>query len=172
MSDERAPIIGVMGGSQVAGEVESLARDLGRAVALEGWIVLSGGRDAGVMAAVSAGAAEAGGTVVGILPDRDLTDASPHLTIPIRTGLGDARNVINILSSDVVVALPGGAGTLSEIALAVKNGKPLILLGWREPPLPSSAGPGMSSCGRVSEVIAEIRSLLGKGLDHPAERPK
>ena len=172
MSDERAPIIGVMGGSQVAGEVESLARDLGRAVALEGWIVLSGGRDAGVMAAVSAGAAEAGGTVVGILPDRDLTDASPHLTIPIRTGLGDARNVINILSSDVVVALPGSVGTLSEIALAVKNGKPLLLLGWREPPLPAAAGPGMSSFARVSEVIAEIRILMGKGLDHPAERPK
>ena len=172
MSGERTPIIGVMGGSQVAGEVETLARELGRAVALEGWIVLSGGRDAGVMAAVSAGAAAAGGTVVGILPDRDLTDASPHLTIPIRTGLGDARNVINILSSDVVVALPGAAGTLSEIALAVKNGKPLLLLGWREPPLPAAAGPGMSSFARVPEVIAQIRILMGKGLDHPAERPK
>ena len=172
MSGERSPIIGVMGGSQVAGEVESLARELGRAVALEGWIVLSGGRDAGVMAAVSAGAAEAGGTVVGILPDRDLTDASPHLTIPIRTGLGDARNVINILSSDVVVALPGSAGTLSEIALAVKNGKPLLLLGWREPPLPSVGAPGMSSFGRVSEVVIEIRSLIKRGLNRPAKTQK
>ena len=172
VSGERSPIIGVMGGSQVPEEVETLARELGRAMALEGWVVLSGGRNAGVMAAVSAGAAEAGGTVVGILPDRDLAAASPHLTIPIRTGLGDARNVINILSSDVVVALPGCAGTLSEIALAVKNGKPLFLLGWTEPPLPSAGGPGVSSFRRVSEVVVEIRSLIGRGLLQPAKTQK
>lgn len=172
MSVERSPIIGVMGGSRVPEEVERLARELGHSLALEGWVVLSGGRNAGVMAAVSAGAAEAGGTVVGILPDRDLAAASPHLTIPIRTGLGDARNVINILSSDVVVALPGSAGTLSEIALAVKSGKPLFLLGWSEPPLQSAGGPAMSSFGRVSEVVAQIRSLIGRGLNQSAETQK
>ncbi len=172
MSAERSPIIGVMGGSRVPEEVERLARELGRALALEGWVVLSGGRDAGVMAAVSAGAAQAGGTVVGILPDRDLSAASPYLSIPIRTGLGDARNVINILSSDVVVALPGSAGTLSEIALAVKNGKPLFLLGWTAPPLPSAGGPGVSSFSQVSEVVVEIRSLVERGLNHPAETQK
>ena len=169
MSGERSPIIGVMGGSQVLKEVETLARELGRAAALEGWVVLSGGRNAGVMAAVSAGAAEAGGLVVGILPDRDLGNASPHLTIPIRTGLGDARNVINILSSDAVVALPGGAGTLSEIALALKNNKPLILLGWMEPPLRLASSPDVGNFQRVSEVVVEIRGLLERGLNPPAK---
>ena len=82
------------------------------------------------MDASARGAHEAGGLVVGVLPDRDLSRMSPYIDIPIRTGLGDARNAINVLSSDVVVALPGGAGTLSEIALAIKNGKPLVLVGW------------------------------------------
>ena len=124
----RPPIIGVMGGSEVPPEVAALARELGGALAAEGWTVLSGGRDAGVMAAVSEGAAAAGGLVVGILPDRDLIRASPFLTVPIRTALGEGRNVLNILSSDVVVALPGAAGTLSEIGHALKTEKPVICL--------------------------------------------
>lgn len=160
MNPPRAPIIGVMGGGQVMKEITDLAHELGQALAQEGWIVLSGGRNAGVMAAVSEGAAEAGGLVVGILPDRDLEQASPHLTIPIRTGLGDGRNVLNVLSSDVVVALPGGAGTLSEIALALKNRKPLLLLGWKAAPLqPAEFGQGMSfSC--VPDVVNHIKELL------------
>ena len=160
MNPPRAPIIGVMGGSRVAQEIADLAHELGQALARESWIVLSGGRNAGVMAAVSEGAARAGGLVVGILPDRDLDRASPHLTIPIRTGLGDGRNVLNVLSSDVVVALPGGAGTLSEIALALKNHKPLLLLGWKASPFqPSEFGPVMPFSS-VPDVVARIKELL------------
>ncbi|MFC1543446.1 TIGR00725 family protein [Candidatus Neomarinimicrobiota bacterium] len=160
MNSYRPPIIGVMGGGQVSPEIANLAHELGQALASEGWVVLSGGRNAGVMAAVSEGAALAGGLVVGILPDRDLSRASHYLTIPIRTGLGDGRNILNILSSDVVVALPGGAGTLSEIALALKNRKPLLLLGWQEHPIKS---PELEAavCGSVSEVIDRIRELQG-----------
>ncbi len=157
---KRSPIIGVMGGADVPAEVTALARELGRALAEKGWVVLSGGRNAGVMAAVSEGAAGAGGLVVGILPDRDLSRAAPHLTIPIRTGLGDGRNVLNVLSSDVVVALPGAAGTLSEIALALKNRKPLILLGWEQPPtLPLDAEP-VAAFQRVEDAVAHIERLL------------
>jgi len=162
VNGKRPPIIGVMGGARVAPEVEALAGDLGRAVALEGWVVLSGGRDTGVMAAVSAGAAQAGGLVVGVLPDGDLSRAAAHLTIPIRTGLGDGRNIINILSSDVVVALPGGAGTLSEIALAVKNHKPLYLLGWTAPPVRLNDDESICSFNQVSELLAEIKNCLGE----------
>lgn len=160
MKNSSPPIIGVMGGSEVSPEVAALARELGGALATEGWTVLSGGRDAGVMAAVSEGAASVGGLVVGILPDRDLDRASPHLTVPIVTGLGEGRNVLNILSSYVVVALPGAAGTLSEIAIALKNRKPLLLLGWPEPPIKS---PDLEAavCGSVAEVIDRIRKLLG-----------
>lgn len=161
MTGPRSPIIGVMGGGEAPKEISSLARALGHALAAEGWVVLSGGRNAGVMAAVSEGAATAGGLVVGILPDRDLDRASPHLTIPIRTGLGeDGRNIINILSSDVVVALPGGPGTLSELALALKNHKPLLLLGWTEPPPLPFEGAGVESFSLVSELIIRIKALV------------
>jgi len=89
---------------------------------------LNGGRNQGVMAASAAGAKAAGGIVIGILPDRDDTHASPDLDVAVCTGLGDARNAINILTSDVVIACPGGLGTWSEIVLALKNRKRVILL--------------------------------------------
>jgi uncharacterized protein (TIGR00725 family) len=126
----RRPIIGVMGGAECTPETARLAYDVGRRIAEKGWVLLNGGRAAGVMDASAKGAREAGGLVVGVLPDRDLSRMSPYVDIPIRTGMGDARNGINILSSDVVVALKGSAGTLSEIALAIRNGKPLVLVGW------------------------------------------
>ncbi len=125
----RKPVIGVMGGAQVDKKVLACARQLGALVAERGWVLLNGGRDAGVMAASARGANEAGGMVVGVLPDRDARGASPHLDLAIVTGLGDARNVVNVLSSDVVIACSGDAGTLSEVALALKNGKPVVLLG-------------------------------------------
>ena len=156
----RSPVVGVMGGGEVPQEVAELACELGQALAREGWVVLSGGRNTGVMAAVSEGAARAGGLVVGILPDRDLSRASPHLTVPIRTGLGDGRNILNILSSDVVVALPGGAGTLSEIALALKNRKPLLLLGWKASPIKHSEFGPVVSLSSVTDVVASIKELL------------
>jgi len=119
-----------MGGAKVPPAVEESARELGRRIAEHGWVLLNGGRNAGVMAASAEGAARAGGLVVGILPDRDATAACPDLAIAVVTGMGDARNVINVLSSDVVIVCPGGAGTLSEVSLALKNAKPVILLGW------------------------------------------
>ncbi len=130
----RKPVIGIMGGADVADDVLRLARQLGTLVARRGWVLLNGGRDTGVMAASAAGAKEAGGIVVGTLPDRDARSASPDLDLAIVTGLGDARNVINVLSSDVIIACPGAAGTLSEVALALKNGKPVILLGFEPGP--------------------------------------
>ena len=126
----RKPVVGVMGGAEVGAEVCALARELGKRIAEHGWVLLNGGRDAGVMRASAVGAHEAGGTVIGILPDADTSRAAPDLDYAIVTGMGDARNLINVLSSDVVIACPGGAGTLSEVALALKNNKRVILLGW------------------------------------------
>ncbi len=126
----RKPVIGVMGGGDVGEDVFALARELGSLIARRGWVLLNGGRDAGVMAASAAGAKEAGGTVIGVLPDGDASRASPDLDHAIVTGMGDARNLINVLSSDVVIACPGAAGTMSEVALALKNGKRVILVGW------------------------------------------
>ncbi len=110
-------------------QVEETARRLGELIAGQGWVLLNGGRNAGVMAASASGAKRGGGTVIGILPDADTRGASPDLDFAVVTGLGDARNLVNVLSSDVIIACAGGAGTLSEVALAVKNGKRVILLG-------------------------------------------
>lgn len=123
-------VIGVMGGADVPVEVMVLAEELGRRVAEKGWILLNGGRDCGVMQASAKGAFEAGGLTVGILPGTNLEGVSPWVRVPVVTGMGDARNAINVLSSRVVVALAGGAGTLSEIALAVKSNIPVLLLSF------------------------------------------
>mgnify|MGYP001574238666 CR=1 FL=1 len=126
----RKIIVGVMGpGSETSETVISQALQLGCLIAREGWIVLSGGRNTGVMDAVSRGAKEAHGLTVGILPDADAGAASEAVDIAIVTGMGSGRNIINVLSSNVVVACGMGAGTASEIALALKAGRRVVILG-------------------------------------------
>jgi hypothetical protein len=117
-----------MGGSQfVAPDEEEYAYQIGKMIALEGWVLLNGGKASGVMNASARGARENGGITVGILPADNDSFVSSYIDIPIITGMGLARNVINILSSDIVIALPGRAGTISEIALALNHGKQVIL---------------------------------------------
>jgi uncharacterized protein (TIGR00725 family) len=121
-------IIGVMGPGGATDKEKSMATELGKQIASNGWTLLTGGRNAGVMHAASQGAHEAGGLTIGILPSSDRKGMSKFVDIPIFTGMGSARNNINILSSDVVVACGTGAGTTSEVMLALKSLKPLILL--------------------------------------------
>ena len=123
-------VIGVMGGGTASEVVIAHARRIGHLVAENGWVLLNGGRDAGVMAASAEGASEADGLVVGILPSSDWECIASGVDVAILTGMGDARNAVNVLSSRVVIALPGGAGTLSEIALALKGGRPVITVGF------------------------------------------
>ena len=128
MKHVRTPVVGVMGGAKATKRVYEMACELGTLIARRGWILLNGGRHTGVMAASAKGAREAGGTVIGILPDKNTRKASPHLNYTIVTGLGDARNLINVLSSDVVIACKGSAGTLMEVMLALNHRKKVILL--------------------------------------------
>ena len=123
-------IIGVMGpGEKARPEDITNAFKLGKLIAEKDWILLSGGRNAGVMDAVNKGAKSAGGLTIGILPSCDGSDVSDFVDISIITGMGSARNNINVLSSRVVVACGAmEAGTLSEIALALKAQKQVILL--------------------------------------------
>jgi uncharacterized protein (TIGR00725 family) len=122
-------IVGVMGsGDDDDRDALALAYEVGGAIAREGWVLLNGGHACGVMEASARGAHEAGGLVVGVLPEADTSKMSRFVDIPIRTGLGHARNMVNVLSSDVVVALPGRAGTVSEVALALAGGKTVIAL--------------------------------------------
>jgi hypothetical protein len=124
-------IAGIMGPGEGAGEsVLQLSFECGKACAEAGYWVLTGGRKAGVMDAALRGAKEAGGKTIGILPD-DAFDPelhSEHIDVPILTGMGQARNVINVLTSDVIIAIGMGAGTLSEISLAIKHGKKVLIM--------------------------------------------
>ncbi len=129
---KRAPIVGVMGGGNADFSTLKQAEILGGLIAEKGWVLLNGGRCTGIMEATSKGAFEKGGLTIGILPENHSEGMSEFIKVPIVTGMGYARNTINILSSDVVVACPGGAGTLSEIALSIKCNKPLILFGFKQ----------------------------------------
>lgn len=109
-----------MGGGTATVEDTEAAYHLGSMIAENGWILLNGGRGVGIMEASARGARDRGGITVGILPDDNDDRVSEHIEIPILTGMGSARNCINVLSSHFIVACPGQAGTLSEIALALK----------------------------------------------------
>ncbi|HQF16938.1 MAG: putative lysine decarboxylase [Methanosaeta sp. PtaB.Bin039] len=124
--------IAVVGGGVAFDHVRRMAGEVGRGVARSGSILLCGGLG-GVMEAACQGAKEAGGLVAGILP-RGREEANPFLDLLIETDMGHARNVILVRSADSVIALPGEAGTLSEIALALKMDRPVICLGsWDIP---------------------------------------
>jgi uncharacterized protein (TIGR00725 family) len=122
-------IVGVMGPGEGATERDrENAYQLGRAIAQEGWALITGGRNQGVMDSASRGAKEAGGLTIGVLPSADRDGMSPFVDVPIVTGMGEARNNINVLTSDVVFACGMGAGTASEVALAAKGRRHIILL--------------------------------------------
>lgn len=125
----RKIIIGVMGpGANATNFDLENAYQLGKLIAEAGWVLLTGGRNEGVMDAASKGAKSANGLTVGILPSSNTTTASEAVDIAIVTDLGNARNNINVLSSDMIIACGMGAGTASEIALALKVNKQVILL--------------------------------------------
>ena len=127
----RKRVVGVMGGHEHDPAVEALAEEVGRQIAKRGWILLNGARNEGVMAASAHGAHEAGGFVVGIHPgDRHNPDVAPGLDLVIFSNVGYARNAINVMSSDAIIALPGGPGTLSEVAYAQTYSIPTVLLGF------------------------------------------
>ncbi len=119
--------VSVIGASQAAAELQAVAEELGELLAARGYVVVCGGRD-GVMGAVARGVKRAGGVCIGILPDADRTSAAPDLTYSICSAIGHARNLGVVASGDVVLAVGGAWGTLSEIGLARSIGKPVILL--------------------------------------------
>jgi uncharacterized protein (TIGR00725 family) len=139
-----------MGAAQASSRSLAAAHELGALVAERGWIVLTGGRPAGVMAAACAGAKQVRDSLtLGILPGRE-GDVDPGVDVAIFTGMGDARNAINVLTSDVVVACGvEGPGTASEVSLALKAGKPVILLAAAQ------------AAGRFFESLAVSGRLIG-----------
>ena len=152
-----------MGGGEIvnAGDYED-ARCLGGLIAKEGWILLNGGRASGIMEASARGVKENGGLTIGILPGNDPAWASEYIDIPILTGIGFARNYINVLTSKVVVALPGRTGTISEIALGLNIGKKVISLNFNLGPLfkKYEEDKQLIYAKKPQEVIDEIKKIL------------
>jgi len=131
---KRPHYIGVIGAGTCPASTYGIAKDLGFEIGKRGWTLVCGGLQ-GVMEGAARGCSEAGGMVLGILPGLDKRSANPYITVPIPTGLGDGRNLLVVRSSDILVAVEGGYGTLSEIALALKADKPVIgLKTWKEIP--------------------------------------
>ena len=130
--------IGVIGSGRSHPKLDEWAEVVGRGIAQGGATLVCGGMT-GVMAAAARGAREAGGATIGILPGSHAGEANPDITIPIPTGLGEGRNLLVVESSDLLIAVGGGAGTLSEIGFTLKLEKPLILLGsWYLQPPPGN----------------------------------
>ncbi len=119
------PIIAVIGGGSCTAEETALAEETGRLLAEEGAVVVCGGLG-GVMEAVAKGAKANGGTTVGILPGADPAVANAYVDVPLATGLGEMRNFLIVRSAHALIAIGGGIGTLSEIALARRIGKPVV----------------------------------------------
>lgn len=124
-------LIGVIGSRQCNKEISALAYDVGKKLAEKGFGLICGGLG-GVMEAACKGASEAGGLTVGVLPGEFPVTANPFVGIRIATGMGIARNVIIVRSAAAVVAITGGAGTLSEIAHCLQLGVPVIGLNTHE----------------------------------------
>lgn len=164
----RRPIIGIMGPGENATQQDvQLAYQLGQQIAQQDWIVLTGGRSVGVMEAASRGAQQAGGLTIGILPGMDSSAASTAVEIVIPTGIGHGRNLINVLASQVVVACGMGSGTASEVSLALKVGKPVILLNCSPQTqafFQSLAPLQVNNAANPEMVMGQIRSLLAQDL--------
>ena len=120
--------VAVIGPSEATDDERAAARGVGAGLAAAGVVVVTGGRG-GVMAAATAGARDAGGVTLALLPgdDASATVVGPTVTVP--TGLGEARNALVVRSADAVVAIGGAWGTLSELALALRRGTPVVGVG-------------------------------------------
>lgn len=148
----RKKVVGVIGGRSCTKEVEQIAYNLGKKLAKVVDYLVSGGLS-GTMMAVSKGFKAGGGLTIGFLPSYNKDDANSYVDIAIPTGLGLARNVLVVKTADVVVALPGEAGTLSEIAYCLQFGIPVISLNsWNLP--------GVIQVKTVDEAVRKVKVLL------------
>jgi uncharacterized protein (TIGR00725 family) len=119
--------VAVVGASAASAEQFAVAEEVGRLLGEHGAVVVSGGRG-GVMEGACKGARAGGGTTLGILPGLDRAEANPFVDVAVPTGLGEARNALVVRAADSLIAVGGGYGTLSEVALALKAGKPVVAL--------------------------------------------
>lgn len=156
---KRAPgsfLVGVVGAAIADEELFDQAYQVGKFIGEKGYILISGGLG-GVMEASCRGAKEAGGLTIGFLPGKNRLEANPFVTIPLATGLSEGRNYLIASASDVLVAIGGGWGTLSEVSLALKIGKKVISLST----FPEfSNQPGFYFTQEVEEATRKLQEIL------------
>ena len=141
-------------GRQTDRQIAETAYEVGREIAAQKWTLICGGLG-GVMEAASKGAAENGGLTVGILPGNDRAEANRYISVVIPTGLGHARNAVIAAAADGVVAVGGKYGTLSEVALSLKMGKPVAAIGrW-------SGIEGVVAVSSAQEAIQCLKERFG-----------
>lgn len=147
--------VSVIGSGSCGPETEALASRLGGLIASHGWLLVCGGR-LGVQRAACKGARDAGGTTLGILPGLDPAEANEFVDFPVVTGLGHMRNFLVVKNGDVAVAVEGGAGTLSEIGLALKSGVPVVALGrW-------SGLEGVVPAASAEEAVSRVLDIQSR----------
>ncbi len=156
------PRIGVMGPGKCTEKIWDFAYRVGQEIGRRGGILICGGRG-GVMEAAAKGAQESGALTVGILPGAQSAEANAYIDLPIVTDMGNARNAINVLSSQVIIAIEGGYGTLSEIGLAFKVGTPVIgLETWKLTPPAGSPVSSVLEAATPEEAVSLAFSLASK----------
>lgn len=144
--------VAVIGAGIADAETMALAEEVGRLIAENGALLVCGGLG-GVMEAAAKGAKSAGGTTVGILPQPYRHDANAYIDVPIATGFGEGRNVFVVRTADALIAIGGEYGTLSEIAFALKSGKPVIGLNTWDIR-------GVQKAGSPEEAVSAVFALL------------
>ncbi|HZP89908.1 MAG TPA: TIGR00725 family protein [Actinomycetota bacterium] len=150
------PYVAVCGAGVASEQETAWAEEVGRLLAEAGAVLVCGGLG-GVMDAAARGCRAAGGTSIGILPGESRSAASPHLSVAIPTGLGEARNALVVRAADVVIAVGGEFGTLSEIALALKTGTPVVGLATWEL---AKGGRAIQAIERASDPAEAVRRAL------------
>ena len=155
------PYIAVIGAGECGPEEARLAYAVGRELARRQAVLVCGGLG-GVMAAAARGASEGGGTVVGILPGLRREEGNPHLTVALATGLGEGRNLLVVRAGDAVIAIGGGYGTLSEIGLALRLGRPVVGLNTWEIMRRGERDPGIIPARNPEEAVELAWRYVGQ----------
>ena len=151
--------IGVIGGSSVSPEIAALAEEVGREIARRGAVLVCGGMG-GVMEAACRGAGEEGGLTIGILPGDSRREANSYVQIPIVTGIGYARNVAVVKTSQAVIAIDGSYGTLTEIGYALQGGIPVIGLGTWSLSIDGQADKNIIAAKNPRDAVDKAVSLI------------
>jgi uncharacterized protein (TIGR00725 family) len=155
----RAAYVGVIGASAATEEEKRIAEAVGRGVAAGGAVLVCGGQG-GVMEAACRGACAEGGRTVGILPGLDRADANAWVEVAIATGLGELRNGLIVRASDALIAIGGEFGTLSEIALALRDSKPVVGIGTWDLERRGSATQGIVAASDPAAAVQRAFSLM------------